>query len=120
MALVRAPAPATRIATITMLGAGLFVGLIGGSLLAVPSTMMVTGCSGDVACLNQFFWVAVLPFAERGAGAVIGQIVHWRTHWISRLGRDRHRTERGRHPGRVAGRRLLAAHLSQFGSWAGV
>ena len=34
------------------------------------------------ACLNQFFWVAVLPFAGCGAGAVIGligTIMHWRT-----------------------------------------
>ena len=89
MAPARPPAPATlilaRIATITMLGVGLLVGLVGGSVLAVPSSMMVTGCSGDAACLRQFFWVAVLPFAGCAAGAVvglIGTIVHWRTHWI--------------------------------------
>ena len=89
MAAAWPPAPATlvlaRIATITMLGVGLLVGLVGGSVLTVPSSMMVTGCSGDAACLRQFFWVAVLPFAGCGAGAVvglIGTIVHWRTHWI--------------------------------------
>ena len=89
MAPVRLPAPATlilaRIATITMLVFGLLVGLVGGSLLAAPSSMMVIGCSGDAACLRQSFWVAVLPFAGCGAGAVIGLIgliVYWRTHWI--------------------------------------
>ena len=46
---------------------------------------MITGCSGDAACLRQFFWVAVLPFAGCGAGALvglIGTIVHWRSHWM--------------------------------------
>ena len=89
MAPLRPPAPATlilaRIATITMLGVGLLAGLIGVSALAVPSSMMITGCSGDAACLRQFFWVAVLPFAGCGAGALvglIGTIVHWRSHWM--------------------------------------
>ena len=89
MAPLRPPASATlilaRIATITMLAVGLLVGLIGGSVLALPSSMMVTGCSGDTDCLLQFLGVAVLPFLGCGAGAVvglIGTIVHWRTHWI--------------------------------------
>ena len=76
LASVRPPAPVTlilaRIATITMLVAGLLVGLIGSASLVLPSTMMVTGCSGDAACLQQFFWVAVLPFAGCGAGAWSG------------------------------------------------
>ncbi len=75
-----------RIAALTMIGLGLLVGLVGGTVLAVPSTMMVTGCSGDSACLRQFFWVAVLPFAGCGVGLVvglIGSIVHWRTAWIA-------------------------------------
>lgn len=86
---VRPPAPATlilaRIVTIALIGAGLLIGLVGGTVLAVPSSMMVTGCSGDTACLGQFFWVAILPFVGCGAGALaglIGTIVHWRTHWI--------------------------------------
>lgn len=89
MPAVRPPAPTTlivaRIATIALIAAGLLVGLVGGTVLAVPSSMMVTGCSGDTACLGQFFWVAVLPFIGCGAGSLaglIGTIVHWRTHWI--------------------------------------
>ena len=83
------PAPTTlivaRIVTITLVAAGLLIGLLGGTAIAVPSSMMVTGCSGDAACLRQFFWVAALPFVGCGAGALvglIGSIVHWRTHWI--------------------------------------
>ena len=74
-----------RIATITMVVAGLLVGLIGSASLVLPSTMMVTGCSGDTGCLQQFLWVALLPLAGCGAGALvglIGTIAHWRTHWI--------------------------------------
>lgn len=54
-------------------------------MIVVSSSMPVTGCSGDTACLWQFFWVAALPFIGCGAGALaglIGTIVHWRTHWI--------------------------------------
>ena len=75
-----------RIAALTMIGLGLLVGLVGGTILAVPSSMMVTGCSGDAACLQQFFWVAALPFLGCGAGLVvglIGTIVYWRTAWIA-------------------------------------
>jgi len=52
---------------------------------ATRSATPVICCSGDAACLNQFFWVTVLPFAGCGAGAVIGligTIMHWRTPWI--------------------------------------